>query len=420
MNLGWFYSEVSQPQKSIEYLNQALTIAHTRKPLQPPSFAQNLFSIFSPRGRAYPYDPALFEGRAVSYLAWTYSSIGRYRAAERLYEQAIEIGAPRGQITQVNVWGLSTQELGALKWKMGDPAAGRKLIETALEKAYQYKVCEGISECRALLAELELESGEIERAEADANEALEVLSKGSTSVFNRANAMYLRAKVAARIAESDPSKLGHAVALADQAIGEAKRTGIRKIFAASTILRAELLPRTLNQARLKMLQSALSELEGIRSELRGTGSLALGRALALANEEELAAFYIGEGLKITEALLRKVDRAYALGASAELALLEGDESRYLQDLRRSFESASSTGNPQAQLAAGLELAEALIKDGFFALAHQTAFESLGALDKLLVPNAPEMVKTDLFQKRLRLTEIVADAEVRLGGSGKAS
>ena len=315
ISIAWFEDETGNHQNAIAFSNRALEIASS-------------------------LDDSCMIARSLAWLGWSYSSMGAYHAAKDLYENAVQLAAPGGEIRIVPVWGLSTQELGALKVKMGQVEEGRKLIEKTYGYAKEQGIDIGVAEGGVHLVELELREGNLGRARLLAEETIAAAERCKCGPLKVAQAWLVAAKVLMARAESDATiqdELGRALV---RVVEFARGHGDPRTEAEALMLQSKVLPAHEFQRRSELLSAAVMLLEERNSELRGTAHATLGHLLLDNSNLDLASYYLKLGVKVNQEQFRKIDDAYVSAALAVLDGLTGERRGYLQKLESAVEAAA--------------------------------------------------------------------------------
>lgn len=379
MKNAWLWDEMGRSRDSISLSNEAL-------------------------GIAADLNDSFLLGRSLCWLGWAHASIGLYSAAEQFYQHAIDIGAPNGVVQAPMVWGLATQELGALYFKMGDARRAKELLEETTTFARKHGVSVGIAEGAAHLAELALHEGRVVDAFALSEEAQRASMGFACSMYNVARAKMIGAKVAQRRFEQGEISREQALARVDDAIRFADSKGITIALAQSKIIKSHLLEPSRQEERYALLLAAVELLEGSGSEHRGSALGEVGAVLLEQDTIEHAEFYLKKGLKINQKMLREVDKSRMLGSVAQLEGLRGDDQARISALKRSADAALNTGEQEAVFKTSLELAEAFDQLGYGSLAVRWYGVFLDAAERLINQEKRPAMLEQLQARRLTVLQ----------------
>ncbi|MEW5852113.1 MAG: hypothetical protein AB2A00_25215 [Myxococcota bacterium] len=388
MRMAWFEKSVDEHARAIALSNEALTVA-TRQ--------RNDFMI----------------GRSLAWLGWSYAHLGLYELAQRCYERAVALGAPDGKVRHVAVWGLATQELGYLHFRMGHTREAKALLGRTVAYAREHRILVGVAEGGAHLAEIALQEGSPSEAWGLAREALRASEECNCSTVNTARARVMLARVAAVLARQDPARHAEAVRLTDEAHAYATQVGSVRSQAEALLVRASLLPPHRHDERLRDVAAAFELLESTGSELRGRAQVELGRVYLEKEHTRLAELYITQGMKVDEGMFRTVDRGHSLLTLAQLRALQSDDTARLVALAEAADAAVAVGNTPVALEAQESLANALAKLGYDRMALGWATDAQGSLQELLKrPQTPEQEQA-LRRRQIALSELMANLALRV-------
>lgn len=399
INLGWFFDQRGHHLKALEYSNQALDISRNEIPnIGALGKLRFLFTYgFSPI-----LDSTYVEGRSLSWIAWAYASMGRYEAAKALYERAVELGAPNGRIRHVMVWGLSTQELGWLMYKMGDYEAGKTKVLTAYDLASANGIDIGIAECGAILAEMELLSGNLTSALSFAEKAESAARRSDVTPFNIGSSLLIKARILSAMAQSDAklkdAALQKVLELEKYALGH----DLTKIYAYALVIHAQLLDGSDVASREPLLQKALELLTPGESELSGLFSSEYGRELAQLDgrSDELAKFYVERGIRLSNEMLRVVDKAQLTGNLASIEMKDGKLKAYLTSLKSSADAAIEAGQLPLAFEKSDQLSRELERSGYRRLALEWTERSYNEVNKLLTAATTGQAKQSYARQKI--------------------
>ncbi len=397
MSLGWFYDETGAHRKSLDFSNRALEIA---------------VQLDKTDSKLSAEDRAFYVGRSLNWIAWAYKAMGHYDAAIKFYQEAIERGAPRGEILSLYVWGLATQELGSIYYLRGDVEEGRKLIEAALDKAISNNVLTGIAECGTLLAEIALDQSNTEKAKGFAERAYRAAEEDNGSVYNAARARLVRAKVSAKLIDGSPERNEQFKKLVDDSLSFATKRQITRVEAESLLLQARAYPGLSSDDRINTLSKALGILSESESELAGTAEGRLGEEFLAKEANELAARYLKHGFRVNEKMLRAVDNAFLQPSLAELAAREGKSMEELQLLTEALERSKTANLKMAVVENGLKLAEKYAALGYQSLAQSHADNGLRVAEELKLTGLTDKDKIELAAKEAKLYELAISAKLK--------
>lgn len=319
MALGWMHDELGNHRKSIEFSNKALEVANGNK---------NPFQV----------------GRSLAWLGTTYSSMGLYDLAIQFFQEAIEIGAPDGEIKLPHVWGLSSQELGYVYFKMGDVSEAKRLLEKTTNYARKNRIDIGVAEGGAHLAEIALHEGRYVDAKKLAEEAVEASERCQCSPDNTGRARYVLASVEYQLLKGKGEKGLQTIRKnAEDTLQFAEKTENKRVIAMTKLLLSRTYQkRSQVEKRRKLIEEALEIVEQGENELKGVATAELGRAYLKENEASLAEFYLENGLQINEKMFRAIDNAYITSDLASAALELGAERQMLDRYLETAKRAKST------------------------------------------------------------------------------
>ena len=384
--IGWFYDEIGRHDDSVRYLNEALAISSG-------------------------LDKGL-QARTLAFLAWAYKSTGRYELALAFYQQAIARAAAKSSMSEVQAWGLSTQEIGATYLQMGRVKEAKEKVEAAIALARRAQVDMGISECAVLLSKIALLEGDLSTAELLAKEAVERAdashAKGYVSILGEADAKVQQARVALARAELSAVKRNQAIDLAEAAIAYSSKRGISRAEAEAKLVLSKAIDPNKVKESLELAEEAVVLLEGSKSEHRGLANAELGRAYRNDQQLELADFYLKHGLEIDKQLFSKINRAYLSTELAALDGLQGDLQTRLLNLKRASEQAQASNNLVQALKAEEQLSSELSKLGYSALVVEWTDRALNTASKLLENADSTEAKKALLSRKYALSKRKAE------------
>lgn len=386
---SWILEIRGQYKESIEELNEALDIA---------SKAGNPFHL----------------GRTLSYLGWSFAAMGKYEAASKFYEEAINLSSDgKGNPNNlVMIWGLSTQELGSLYIKMGKPKEGRALVEKTTNFARQNKIATGVAEGGNRLAELALFEGNITEALALSEEAVVAAKECDCSPFNTTQALLIRAKAKWYAVKDISSEKWIDIRKEFEEVLTAARVAkIKPIEAEALFLLSQTHPKDTHK-RLELLESALSIMNQGDYELRGITASEAGRVYFEARAPELAAHYLKYGIKVTDEMMRAVDKSRMVEDQAILATMTGESKQEVELLLASVSEALR----QEQIEDAVTRLEKLViiyqKNGYLDNAAKASEQALPLIKKLLDAAPPPEKKEFLENKLVILKEIITAVRVQ--------
>ena len=354
-------------------------------------------------------DDAYREGRSLCWLGWSYTSLGLYPLALELYGGAIARGTRDDEILHPGVWGLATQETGALFARMGDLKAGAALLRVTTDYARRHDIPVGVSEGGAHLAAIALAQGRLEEAETRADEALRASLRCDCSPYNTGRARLVDAGAALLRARSDPKFLGVARQKIRNALEQAERVGDRRHVAEAKLLLSRAIDADDFDARLALVSSAVETLQAMESELRGTSEARLGSLFLEQEQHDLAEIYLRNGLRIDEQLFRDLDRAYSVAELADIEYAAGETERPLAQWAEAAEQAERSTAWPLVADASEKIARELHALGYLRLAVDWSSRGLVALDAM----SEREPRPDLVARRLELAERIAEVELTL-------
>ena len=413
--IGWFYDEIGQPKRSLGYSEQSLRLAL--------DLAGRLPQSASAERRPNDGRLRFMVSRSLAWIGFSLSAMGLYEAALDFYRRAREESLLNGKVDIVPAWGLATQEMGNIQFKMGDVDKGKAQVEEALALARQAGVDLGISECTAILTEIALHRGELDAARQLADESLRTAERSNdndyTSLLGIGNAKLVRAKVAARDARSDPAARPDAATKLSEALAYAESHDLARIRAEALLLQSDLLPPDALDERLAKVTEALRLLEKNGSELRGDAHTAVGRVLLDQEKDELAERYLKMGIDLDKTLLRRVHRTFAEGALATLEGVRGDTRAGLERREQAAREARSMGLTDKAAEEEQRLAEELADLGYAALAEAWIDRAVESLDLLLQRSPARAERESLIARKVSLLRRKGAGQVLLqpGGGG---
>lgn len=382
MSSAWFEEALGEHRKAIDLSNRALDAASSNK---------NEFQI----------------GRSLIWVAWSYASIGLYELALELLEAAVEIGAPEGKIKIVPVWGFALQEMGHIYLRMGELSKAQEAVELTANFARQRGIAVGIAEGGVYLSEIAYQKGELSSALALAEEAYKAALDCACSPFNTARAMLQLAKTRFEVSKNKPDLRAALIDQTEAAIAFAEKIGTKRYIAEGQILLSKMLSSELIDKRIELSTRAFELLAESEDEFEGSAQAHLGLIFAQKEELTLAKFYLERGVELNATLFRKLDKAYALTALANVQGLSGDMSLHLSNLEKATLDAENSealplaADNQEQLSMEYE------RLGFKLLAYRWGKRALHSIEKLLtLEKDPQRLKL-LELRQLTNTERLA-------------
>lgn len=388
MSIAWFEDELSNYRAAIEHSNKALEVATKLN------------------------DPWRI-GRSLCWLGWAYSGLGLYEMAIAFYDNAIELGAPRGEIEHVAVWGLAKQEKGAILAKLGRVEEGKTLLEDTFQYAHLNRIDVGVAEGGAHLAEIALEQGRLDEAEKYALQAVKAGERCQCSVYNTLRARTVQAKVMLARVGADAELMPPLHKYLRGLENDCRMRDQKRCIAEVKLMQSRLIPVTDFASRRELVEEAFEILSNAEHELRGVAEAELGRVYLEGQRAHLAEFYLKNGLKVEEELLRKVSAAHILSDVATLEGMNGEERAQIQTLESVIEKANSSGSLPLLLETNLKLAEKYREHRNVTRAAQYESEALAAVEELLQANKEPAEQQRLEGIRVQILESVAESGLQL-------
>ena len=388
MGIAWFHGEIAEYRQAIMYSNRSLEIA---------SSLNNSFCI----------------GRSLCWLGMNYANMGLYDLALEFYARALEIGAPKGVVTIIAVWGLAQQEMGAIHFRKGDIVKARNTIEVTYKFAKQHKIPPGITEGGAHLAEIALHEGELLKSIGLAEDAVATAEKCGCSPKNLSRARVILAKATVRRAETKADLRQNAAVLIEKAIETARNTENTRWLAEGMLVLSQFLGDDQLERRIALLDEALEYLTAAESEIRGTAEAQLGRLFLENQQFDLAKFYLDNGYMVNKELFRRVDSAYILADLSDLESLGNRHHQSWQKLGDSTAEALATKNFSLALENQEAMASELEDAGYYSLAFQWTKAALKTLDNLKQKELDDITRADLKKRRLMLGQLQVRLAARL-------
>jgi tetratricopeptide (TPR) repeat protein len=356
-------------------------------------------------------------GRSLCWLGWSATSLGLYPLALEFYDAAIEQAADAGGRNRVPaVWGLATQEKGAVLAKMGELEAGAALIEETTEFARRNNIRVGVAEGGAHLARIALRRGDWVEATARAEEALIAAEKCNCSAYNTNRARLVRARIVLERSRIDPRYTSEAEAQIRAALAEAKKVSDRRHIAEAQLLLSRAIGDRDLDSRVALVSAAAETLHSMGSELRGSADGELGALMLESDRLDEAGSYLESGLQINQDLFRKLDAAYILGDLAEIDLAANDHTAHLEKWMESADQAEASGAWPLAAESQERIAEALFRLGFLNLSRHWSEKAAETIEKMLEKADDAERRRELQWRKLALNERVVDIEIELDHS----
>ncbi len=389
MGLGWVEDEVGNHWAAIDSLNAALEIANE-------------------------IGDDIRTGRTLSFLGWAYSSMGLYEAAIEFYEEAIKLGTTEsGRIKAIALWGLSKQELGAIYFKLGDTKKAKEYIFETYTFAASNGIDVGIAEGGAHLAEIFLVEGNLGEASRYAKEAIKAANRCGCSPNNTARAYVMLAKTVWEQSKHDFKLQKKAEGLMNDSLNFAMRIGNKRSIAETKLLISTRYDQEEIDKKYKLVAEAFEILANMESERRGDAEAELGQVFIEKNETKLAEFYLKNGYKINEKLLRKQANAYVVAKLADLAFLNKDIQKEIEELERAVNLARETGASKLVFEKSYELSQAYAEQGYLRLALDWGEVAQKEFKEMLTHETNSTVSASLRNKEVELLEYLSEVHVGL-------
>jgi tetratricopeptide (TPR) repeat protein len=388
MYVAWLEESVGEHRSSMSHATRALDVAAT-------------------------LDDPFRTGRSLCWLGWSATSLGLYPLALEFYGDAIAIGTRDGAILYPAVWGLATQETGALLARMGRLDEGAAHIETTLDYARRHGIRTGVAEGGAHLARIALARGELQQATELADEAVRAAEDCACSAYNTNRARLVQARTLLEKARTNPKLEHEAQRAIETALAGAEQVSDRRHIAEARLLLSRAIDPDELERRTQLVTSAVDLLHATESELRGSAEAQLGSLLLESDREQVAAVYLRSGLELNEELLRKLDSAYILGDLAEIDSLAEDARASLSKWMEAATRAESSGAWPLAAESQERLSEDLQALGFLSLAIEWTDKALDSLDRLLESASEPERRQQLARRRLLLSERLVERELEL-------
>jgi tetratricopeptide (TPR) repeat protein len=356
-------------------------------------------------------------GRSLCWLGWSVTSMGLYPLALEFYEAAIERAqAAGGRDKLTSVWGLATQEKGAVLARMGDLDAGAALIEETTEFAREHGILVGVAEGSAHLASIALQRGNWPEAIERADESLRAAEDCNCSAYNTNRARLVGARIALERARVDPKIATEAEARIRAALAHAEKVGDRRHVAEAKLLLSRVIDKRDIKARIALIESAAEALHEMKSEIRGNADGKLGALLLETDQLDLAGFHLASGLAVNQDLLRRLDAAYILGDLAELDIRANNPSEYLEKWMESADEAEASGAWPLAAESQEQVAEEMFRLGFWAFSRQWSERALDSLEQMLDGAEGRERRKSLEWRKLALQERIVEIGIELDHS----
>jgi tetratricopeptide (TPR) repeat protein len=354
-------------------------------------------------------------GRILSWIGWSYASMGHYPLAIEFFKKAIEVGAPNGKIKLVGVWGLSTQELGRIYMKQGKLKKARKILTAVYDYAFKRNVGPGISEGGAHLANLNLLEGNLGEAEKYAKASLRAAHFGNRakrgSPNNLARSLVTYARVLYQKSLVLPSVSGLAEEEILKALEHCKKMHNKRYLAEAKILYSKVLVNSNPAVRMQLVEEALEILKGIKSEVLPMGNLELGKIYLEEKEVDLAKLYLKEGLKISVKQMQVVAQAYIIDEVAVLHGINDNMKAQVRELKKNIIRAKKSRLIPLLYQSYFKLMKLFESDGYSSLALNWNLKAQTALGTMIKNEKNDELKISLKNKLFELKML--EGEFRL-------
>ena len=377
---AWFLDQTGDFKKSIEMSNEALDIATKQ---------QSEYRI----------------GRTLGWLGHAYAYKGNYTLALEFFDAALEIGKKNGRIVHPMIWGLSTQEKGAILFRMGDVKTAKEIIQETATYARSYGIDGGYAESALHLAEIAVHEGNIGEALRYAKEAEQAAERCRCNPQLYAHAILVQAEV---LYEKYKNKLAHDVevqAAIERAKEAANKLQVTHLIALTKLLESKLIQDPFSTRKEELLNDAFQMLETIHHEDRGRAAIESGRLYLDQHATDLAKYYLQRGFKINEESFRLVDNAYALPSFEELTRqLGGDEQARLKELQTALDRALEVKGKPLLFSIYRDLSYFCEDIGYYQLADQYGRKALHTASLILEEESDEYVHDKIQQALIDLKE----------------
>ena len=385
MRMAWFEHEISEHKKALEHSEQALEVAKKIN------------------------DPFMI-GRSLTWIAWSYSSLGNYVLASFFYEEALAIGAPGGKIKIVPVWGLAKQELGNLFFKQGKLDKALKHLLITYEFAKKKNVLVGVSEGGAHLALVYLEKGDVSLAERHAREAVKASLRCNCSANNLSRARVALAKVLWKKYGNGTRKFFTQKSI-ESALKTARKTKNMRYVAEALMLKSKFLDKSDAKEKRKIAKEAYEILIG--SDLRGAAAANVGRMFLEDELTKKAKKYLELGLKVNKEMFRSIDNAYIESEIAEVHGLDKKQKKYFITLEKATADAKKIGQSLLVLKNSELLANDYSDAGFTKKALKWAKSGIQTLTPLIEKEKDEQLRYKLEDRRSDLESLASNLMLSL-------
>jgi tetratricopeptide (TPR) repeat protein len=388
MQLAWLEESTGEHKKAIHHATRALELA---------------------RSLEAPFET----GRSLCWLGWSYTSLGLYPLALEFYGEAIALATRGDRIALPGVWGLATQETGAIYMRLGDLEAAKTLIGLTTDYARHHGIDVGVAEGAAHLARIAAEQGDLLLAEQLADEALSAALRCGCSPFNTARAYTVAARTALERARLNPKLRDHASQRAHAALEYARGIRDRRHVAEALLLSSYTLDPDDFEGRMQRVSSAVELLLGMESELRGTAEARLGSLFLESEQADLAERYLASGLEINRELFRELDSAYIRADLAEVDAARGASEASLEGWESAAAQARASGALPLVLHNEERLSEELQQLGYLQLSLDWSERALATLEALLAQAPDRTARERLLERQLALSERIAEIRLEL-------
>lgn len=393
MHVAWLEESVGLHKQAIHHASRALEVAHELE---------------------RPFET----GRALCWLGWSYTSLGLYPLALELYGEAIDLATQGEQIEQPMVWGLATQETGALYARMGALDQARPLLELTTDYARRHGIDVGVAEGGAHLAAISLEQGDLGTAAALAEEAVIASERCMCSPYNTARARLVQAQVLLERARFDSKLLQSAIDEIESTLAFARSVDDRRHVAEALLLRSRTVPLSRLEERTRLVSEATQMLIEMDSELRGTAEAQLGSLFLESEQEELAELYLRSGLDVSQELFRSLDTAYIQADLGSLDAVSGAKRAALERWEAAATQAHESGALLLALHAETRLSDELYALDYTRLAQVWTESAIVSINTLLERLTDAAAQESLRARQLELSERLAAIRLDTGGPGR--
>lgn len=359
-----------------------------------------------------PSERPFRKGRALCWLGWAHARLALYDVAQGFFQEAAALGAPQGKVTVVPVWGLATQELGAIQIRRGEIEAGRKLLQQTTSYARQHGIAVGVAEGGAYLAELALFEGQYGEAERLANEAVAAAISCGCSDYNQLRAELVLAEAA--VAQTNSQGIEEVRRLAARTVAEAEKRNVRPAVARGKLLLARLLPPDAVAEREKLLTEAESLLELTGGEERGVAKRELGTLYLDKKDLFLAEIYLRNGLQFSNESLRRVDISRLQGEMGRLYIEREMDDAAASELLAAKNSAVKLGELPGIVNNARKLGELYERRRLYALAVEEYQSAVDAVEAMVAREDSAAAIKNIQPALLALRERIIDIRSTAG------